>query len=120
MDTGLIETDHDERARERFVLALNGWVQTTLATGSQQTCATVALPALGIPAGPLSDSNRQALRRRMEREPLHQYWLALMQIWQELLWRYLGQSIDRQLPALVAACRPRAGDRGTELAITFG
>jgi ubiquinone/menaquinone biosynthesis C-methylase UbiE len=113
METGLIETDHDERARERFVLALNGWVQTTLATGSQQTCATVVIPELGTPAGPLSDANRQALRRRMEREPLHQYWLALMQIWQDLLWRYLGQSIDRQLPALVAACRPRAGDRGT-------
>ncbi len=114
METGLIDTDHDERARERFVLALNGWVQSTLAAGSQQACAAIALPELGIPAAArLSGRERQALRRRMEREPLHQYWLAMMQVWQDLLWRYLGQSVDRQLPALIDACRPRPGDRGT-------
>lgn len=114
METGLIDTDHDERARERFVLALNGWVQTGLAAGSQQVCAQLALPELGIPAAaPLDDRQRQALRRRMEQEPLHQYWLAMMQIWQDLLWRYVGQSVDRQLPALVDACRPRPGDLGT-------
>ena len=113
METGLIDTDHDERARERFVLALNSWVQTTLASGSQQLCATVVLPELGIGTEPLTDRNRQALRRRMEQEPLHQYWLAMMQIWQDLLWRYLGQSVDRQLDTLVGDCRPRPGDRGT-------
>ena len=114
METGLIDTDHDERARERFVLALNGWVQGGLAAGSQRVCAGVAAPELGISATkPLSGKDRQALRRRMEREPLHQYWLAMMQIWQDLLWRYVGESIDRQLPALIDACRPRAGDRGT-------
>lgn len=114
METGLIDRDHDERARERFVLALNGWVQAGLAAGSREVCARVALPELGIAAAsPLADRDRQALRRRMEREPLHQYWLAMMQIWQDLLWRYLGQSVDRQLPALVEACRPRPGDLGT-------
>jgi len=114
METGLIATDHDERARERFVLALNGWVQTGLAAGSQLVCARVALPELGIAAGaPLSARDCQALRRRMEQEPLHQYWLAMMQVWQDLLWRYLGQAVDRQLPALVDACRPRPGDLGT-------
>ena len=114
METQLITTDHDERARERFVLALNGWVQAGLAAGSQQVCAKVALPELGIAASaPLSGRDRQALRRRMEREPLHQYWLAMMQVWQDLLWRYVGQSVDRQLPVLIDACRPRPGDRGT-------
>jgi ubiquinone/menaquinone biosynthesis C-methylase UbiE len=114
METGLIDTDHDERARERFVLALNAWVQTGLAAGSQQVCGKVALPELGIESRvPLADRQRQALRRRMEQEPLHQYWLAMMQIWQDLLWRYVGQSVDRQLPALVDACRPRPGDLGT-------
>lgn len=114
METGLIDRDHDERARERFVLALNGWVQAGLAAGSREVCARVALPELGLAAAsPLADRDRQALRRRMEREPLHQYWLAMMQIWQDLLWRYLGQAVDRQLPALVEACRPRPGDLGT-------
>lgn len=114
METRLIDTDHDERARERFVLALNGWVQTGLAAGSQELCGRAVLPELGIAsAPPLSDRDRQALRRRMETEPLHQYWLAMMQIWQDLLWRYVGQSIDRQLPALIDACRPRPGDLGT-------
>jgi ubiquinone/menaquinone biosynthesis C-methylase UbiE len=113
METGLIETNHDERSRERFVLALNGWVQTALAGGSRTACENIAVPGLGIPPGPLSDSHRQSLRRRMEREPIHQYWLAMMQIWQDLLWRYLGQCVDRQLDSLVAACRPQPGDRGT-------
>lgn len=114
METGLIDTTHDERARERFVLALNSWVQSGLAAGSQQLCARVVLPELGIaPAPPLADRQRQALRQRMEQEPLHQFWLAMMQIWQDLLWRYVGQAVDRQLPALVEACRPRPGDLGT-------
>ena len=113
METGLIDTSHDERAREHFVLALNGWVQTALAGGSQVVCRTRAVPELRIPSGPLSDANRQALRRRMEQETVHQYWLAMMQIWQDLLWRYVGQSIDRQLDGLVAACRPQPGARGT-------
>ncbi|MEO8224718.1 MAG: methyltransferase domain-containing protein [Gammaproteobacteria bacterium] len=113
MGAGLIDTNHDERARERFVLALNGWVQTSLAGGSQQVCAAVVQPEPGLAAGRLSDAGRQALRRRMEREPLHQYWLAMMQIWQDLLWRYVGESVDRQLPALVAACRPRPGALGS-------
>jgi ubiquinone/menaquinone biosynthesis C-methylase UbiE len=37
----------------------------------------------------------------------------MMQVWQDLLWRYVGQSVDRQLPVLIDACRPRPGDRGT-------
>jgi ubiquinone/menaquinone biosynthesis C-methylase UbiE len=115
METGLIRTSHDERARERFVLALNGWVQSQVAAGSRAACDRVVLPELGLAraAGVLSDRDRQALRRRMEREPLHQYWLALMQIWQDLLWRYVGEAVDRQLPELVDTCRPRAGDRGS-------
>lgn len=118
METGLIDIDHDERARERFVLALNRWVQTGLAAGSRQVCDGIVGAELGIApangrARPLTGRERQQLRQRIEKEPLHQYWLAMMQVWQDLLWRYVGQAVDRQLPALVEACRPRPGDRGT-------
>ena len=33
----------------------------------------------------------------------------MMQVWQDLLWRYSGECVDRQLGALVERCRPRAG-----------
>lgn len=113
MQTGLIQVSHDERARELFILALNAWVQGPLAAGSRAVCQARVQPELGITGPRLDDRQRQALRRRMEQEPLHQYWLALMQTWQDLLWRYLGQCVDRQLPGLVERCRPRPGDRGT-------
>lgn len=113
MPTGLIQASHDERARELFILALNGWVQGRLAAGSRALCERVAQPELGITGPRMDDRQRQALRRRMEEEPLHRYWLALMQAWQDLLWRYLGQCVDRQLDELIGRCRPAPGDRGT-------
>lgn len=112
-----IDVNHDERARQAFVLALNAWTQGTLAEGSRRFCEQVVQPELGIPGnlpvGRLDDATLRALRRRMEQEPLHQAWLAMMQIWQDLLWRYMGQCVDRQLDGLVDRCRPRPGDRGS-------
>jgi len=108
----MIRVDHDELARQQFVLSLNKYVQTTLAEGSRRACDDVVLPGLGL-TGLGTAQQRTELRRRVEREPMHRYWLAMMQIWQDLLWRYTGQCIDRQLDELVEHCRPRPADRGT-------
>lgn len=108
----MIALDHDERARQEFVFALNRYVQTTLAEGSRRVCDDRVVPELGL-AGIADPRDRQRLRERIEEEPLHQYWLAMMQVWQDLLWRCSGECVDRQLDALVERCRPRAGDRGT-------
>jgi ubiquinone/menaquinone biosynthesis C-methylase UbiE len=108
----MIGLDHDERAHQQFALALNRYVQTTLAEGSRRVCERRVVPALG--ALDLRDArDRQRLRQHMEAEPMHRWWLAMMQIWQDLLWRYTGECVDRQLDALVARCRPRTGDCGT-------
>ncbi len=108
----MIGVTHDERAREQFALALNRYVQGTLAEGSRRVCEDRVAPALA-PLSIADPRDRARLRERMEAEPLHRFWLALMQTWQDLLWRYTGECVDRQLDALVAQCRPRPGDRGT-------
>jgi ubiquinone/menaquinone biosynthesis C-methylase UbiE len=108
----MISVNHDERARQQFALAMNRYVQTTLAEGSRRLCEGKVAPELGI-TSVLDGHERQRLRRQMENEPLHQFWLAMMQVWQDLLWRYTGECVDRQLDELVARCRPKAGDCGT-------
>ena len=108
----MIELQHDERSRQLFALALNRYAQTTLAEGSRLACEHVMDAELqAVEAN--SDAGRNQLRRRMESEPLHQYWLAMMQIWQDLLWRYCGEAVERQLDGLVESCRPRSADRGS-------
>ena len=106
----MITLRHDERARQQFALALNRYTQTTLAEGSRLVCERLTA---NEPVAAGRSPEQQALRRRMEGEPLHQCWLAMMQIWQDLLRGYCGDCVDRQLDALVERCRPRAGDRGT-------
>lgn len=108
----MIDVRHDELARQHFALALNRYVQTTLAEGSRRMCEDKVVPELGL-QGLQDPQDRQRLRRRMEQEPLHRWWLALMQVWQDLLWRYTADCVDRQLDALVDRCRPKSGDRGT-------
>jgi ubiquinone/menaquinone biosynthesis C-methylase UbiE len=108
----MIDVSHDELARQHFALALNRYVQTTLAEGSRRVCEGKVVPELGL-QGLQDPQDRQRLRRRMEEEPLHRWWLALMQVWQDLLWRYTGECVDRQLDALVERCRPKSGDHGT-------
>jgi hypothetical protein len=38
MEPSMIGVSHDERAQQQFVLALNKYVQSTLAEGSQRVC----------------------------------------------------------------------------------
>ena len=108
----MIELTHDERAQQEFVLALNQYVQGTLARGSRQLCEAVIEPELGI-EDVYANDNRQRLRQRMEQEELHRFWLAMMQIWQDMLWTCVGACVDRQLPALIEACRPGPEDVGS-------
>ncbi len=107
----MIELQHDERSRQLFALALNRYVQTSLAEGSQQRCEQIVKEE--SLSAKLDQEARRALRRLMEAEPAHQYWLAMMQIWQDLLWRYCGEAVDRQLQRLNKACLPASGDRGS-------
>ncbi|MDJ0929000.1 MAG: class I SAM-dependent methyltransferase [Gammaproteobacteria bacterium] len=108
----MIDLQHDERSRQLFALALNRYVQTTLAEGSRLTCERVVDTDF-IDTEINTDASRSQLRRRIEAEPLHQYWLAMMQIWQDLLWRYCGEVVERQLDDLVETCRPGPADRGS-------
>lgn len=108
----MIGLTHDEMSQQQFALALNRYVQTTLAEGSRRACDGRVVPELGL-GGVQDPRDRQRLRRRMEQEPAHRWWLSMMQVWQDLLWRYTGECVDRQLDELVARCRPQPGDRGT-------
>ncbi len=107
----MIELQHDERSRQLFALALNRYVQTTLAEGSQTRCEQI-VEAQSLDARPDQEAKR-ALQQQMEAEPVHQYWLAMMQIWQDLLWRYCGEAVERQLERLNDACLPTAADQGS-------
>jgi ubiquinone/menaquinone biosynthesis C-methylase UbiE len=108
----MIKLNHDERAQQQFVLALNQYVQQTAAEGSRRVCEQQVQPELGI--SDISDAHsRPRLRKRMAKEELHCFWLALMQIWQDQLWTCVGECVDRQLDELIDKCRPRESDLGT-------
>ncbi|MGI9331111.1 MAG: class I SAM-dependent methyltransferase [Gammaproteobacteria bacterium] len=108
----MISVNHDERAQQQFVLALNQYVQGTLAEGSRRVCEQRVQPELGI-HDLQKNTDRQRLRKRMEQEELHRFWLNLMQTWQDQLWTCVGECVDRQLDDLTAQCLPGDNDLGT-------
>lgn len=108
----MIQLNHDERAQQQFVLALNQYVQQTVAEGSRRVCEQQVQPELEI--DDVADAHaRQSLRKRMADEELHRFWLSLMQIWQDQLWTCVGECVDRQLDELIERCRVCDGDVGT-------
>ncbi len=107
------QSNHDELAEQRFVVALKSYLfaelepalrEVTLGTAAQIEAST------GAPA------SLQDVRRRLAERPLYQNWVSGMRSAQELMWQAAGDCVDRQESELerTAALAPVLGSLRTD------
>lgn len=113
------ETLHDESARHSFVVALKGLLEARGRPGNTRLVNEKVLPRLapdldGIAL--LRDANRE-----LEKEVPYQNWQTLTRAAQQLMWRSVGDCVDRQYNDLQArseeidGCVPVVSEPGFEV-----
>lgn len=97
----------DEFARQEFVKSLKYHLATRIAPGIRAAYQHVRAPEFEAQAGH-APQDRREVKAALATDPYYRFWSALERDSQELLWKSVQVSIERQLPALVEAAR-RAG-----------
>ena len=105
-------TDHDEHARSRFLLTFKSFIQRELDPLDKELCEKVAKPLFRERHGN-EPTTSQDVRRLMEAEPFHQFWLSSMRHQQELMWDNVSDCVDRQLDELAERVRQPGKPRGS-------
>lgn len=92
----------DELARQEFVKSLKYHLSTRIAPGIRDTYEKRLAPEFAARTGRMP-ANRREVRELIAREPYYRTWSALERTSQEMLWRSVQVSIERQWPDLMAA-----------------
>lgn len=104
--TMLPMANHDEAAREGFVVSFKSHISQNITPGNKIEMEQVVLPAFRREKK-RDPQTLVELRRAMDGDPYHQLWGSLMRTAQELMWDSVEDSVDRQIDDLAA----RAGKR---------
>ncbi len=100
----------DERGREHFIAAMRRFLITDAYAGNEVAYRARQAPAFererGYPPQTYLD-----VKQAMEGDPYYRAFSLLNRATQELLWDTVGESVERQMPALMAAAAsvPKAG-----------
>ena len=108
----LPEASHDEGAREDFCASLRKMFTTELFPGTRDVYRNQLLPAFEAKHGRKPADQREAADL-MQSSLYYRGSNAIGRAAQELVWDTVGESIERQLPELVARARPKAKALGT-------
>ena len=91
----------DELSRQEFVKSLKSYIQSDILPGLKLSYDVRSAPAYAKEHGQLPN-DRRAVRKAMKVDPYFQGYVSLQRISQELMWRSVIESVDRQLPDLIA------------------
>lgn len=100
----LPETEHDERARQEFVVSLRGHLSSQLMPGAYKVFAARVEPAFRAAHG-RAPATESEVRKSMTQDPYYQFWSALQRRGQELMWESVIDPTERQLPQLIERAR---------------
>jgi len=104
----LARPDHDDTARQAFVVALKQGLNRSLRSGNEALYEAVVAPALH--QQPASAPSREAIRDAMYREPAYRSWSALNRGAQEIMWDAVGTPLRRERARLEATARRLSAD----------
>ncbi|MSO65981.1 MAG: class I SAM-dependent methyltransferase [Alphaproteobacteria bacterium] len=96
----LPESDHDEGARQDFVVSFKRHVQNSVLPGTTTVYERIVLPRFRRESG-RDPQTRHEIRRAMEREPYYQMSTVLQREGQGMLWQAVLDTVERQLPGLI-------------------
>ena len=91
----------DELSRQEFVKSFKSYIQSDILPGLKLSYDVRSAPAYAREHGE-PPKDRWAVRKAMKSDPYFQGYVSLQRISQELMWRSVIESVDRQLPELIA------------------
>ena len=97
----LPETSADELSRQEFVKSFKSYIQSDVLPGLKLSYDVRSAPAFAKNTGALPQS-RWDVREAMKSDPYFQGYVSMQRISQELMWRSVIESVERQLPELIA------------------
>ncbi|MSO66188.1 MAG: class I SAM-dependent methyltransferase [Alphaproteobacteria bacterium] len=103
---------HDELARQNFVVSSRIHVEEQITPGDEVVYERIGKPRFICEHGH-APKDHHDVRRAMRGEPYYQMWSALTRTLKEMIWDDVGESVERQLPTLIARAKPRGRTRGT-------
>jgi len=83
------QAKHDEQALEDHFLAMRMWTVTNVDPMDRRLVDEVVVPKVTQEANKKPTSSAQ-IRKPLENEPLHQYWLTLQMHYADQIWRGLA------------------------------
>ncbi|MBM3504528.1 MAG: class I SAM-dependent methyltransferase [Alphaproteobacteria bacterium] len=104
--------NHDERARENFVVSSRIHVEENITPGDELVYEGRGKARFTRQHG-FAPRHHHDIRRAMRPDPYYQMWSALTRTLKEMIWDDVGDSVLRQLPDLIERAKPRSGARGT-------
>jgi SAM-dependent methyltransferase len=102
----------DEQALQDFVATLRKHLATRVAAGLPAVYERQVLPAFRAEYQ-REPADRHEVRRAMTQNGYHQFWSALQRRSQELMWDTVIDTVERQLPALIARAGAEAPAQGS-------
>lgn len=106
----LAQPDHDEAARQAFVVALKQGLNRTMRSTNEALYSSRVEPALRAASGG-GEPTRDAIREAMYAHSAYRSWSALNRGAQQLMWDAVGAPIRREGDRLEASARRLAAER---------
>lgn len=103
---------HDELARQNFVAGFRIHLGKHITPLDELVYEQNAKPRFEMEHG-RSPKNHHEVRRLMQSEPTYQMWSAMQRTSKEMLWDQVGESIERQLPALIERSKSKTKPIGS-------
>lgn len=100
----LADLTHDEAARQAYASILRNYTMGKLDDANGSICDNIIAPDIAAKGLKGREADRAVIHAMEERDE-HRLWQVFSQTWQDLIWHYCGDSVDRQLPELVARFR---------------
>ena len=97
----LPQADADEASRQEFVKSFKQYIQSSILPGVKVAFDKRAAPSFQRETGGAPE-DRWKVREAMNDDPYFQGYISLQRISQELMWRSVIDSVDRQLPDLIS------------------
>lgn len=96
----LADLSHDEAARQAYASSLRNYTFSVLDGANGAICDQI-VAAQVVGKGLNGREADRAVIRGMEARDEHRLWQVFSQTWQDLIWHYCMDCVDRQLPSLV-------------------